>query len=94
MKFSASSSDLLKALQTVNGAVPTKHTLPILECILFEEDAGGLRLSATDLEISILQRVSVDVEASGSNRVAVPARVDVQVGDLLMRARAVALLSV
>ncbi len=74
MKFAASSSDLLKALQTVNGAVPTKHALPILECILFEEDAGGLRLSATDLEISILQRVSVDVQASGSSRVAVPAR--------------------
>jgi len=74
MKFAASSADLLKALQTVSGAVPTKSTLPILECILFEEDEGGLRLSATDLEISILQRVGVEVEGQGPSRVAVPAK--------------------
>lgn len=74
MKFAASSADLLKALQTVSGAVPSKSTLPILECILFEEDAGGLRLSATDLEISILQRVSVTMETAGPVRVAVPAK--------------------
>ena len=74
MKFSASSSDLRKALQTVSGAVPTKSTLPILECILFETDKGKLRLSATDLEISIVQRLSLDVEEDGPARVAVPAR--------------------
>ncbi len=74
MKFAASSAELLKALQTVNGAVPSKSTLPILECILFETDTGKLRLSATDLEISIVQRLSLPVEADGPVRVAVPAK--------------------
>jgi len=74
MKFAASSVELLKALQTVSGAVPSKSTLPILECILFETDTGKLRLSATDLEISIVQRLSMPVEADGPSRVAVPAK--------------------
>jgi len=77
MKFSASSAALLKALTTVSGAVPSKSTLPILECILFEQDEDGLRLSATDLEISIIQTVSVQFELNGSvgkSRVAVPAK--------------------
>lgn len=78
MKFSASSADLLKALTTVGGAVPSKGTLPILECILFEQlDDTGLRLSATDLEISIVQRINVRFESNGtppSRRIAVPAK--------------------
>jgi DNA polymerase-3 subunit beta len=77
MKFTASSSDFLKALTVVSGAVPTKSTLPILECILFEQDGSGLRLSATDLEISIFQTISVQFESNGTSdktRIAVPAK--------------------
>ena len=83
MKFTVSSSDLQRALTVVGGAVPTKSTLPILECVLFERapaaDGGGdeLRLAATDLEISIVQRLPVQFEQNGSDarqRVAVPAR--------------------
>ncbi|MDX1418851.1 MAG: DNA polymerase III subunit beta [Rubricoccaceae bacterium] len=81
MKFTASSADLLKALTTVAGAVPSKSTLPILESILFEREAadGGdaLRLAATDLEISIVQRLPVSFETNGTegkDRIAVPAK--------------------
>jgi DNA polymerase III subunit beta len=79
MKFTVSSADLLKALTAVNGAVPSKSTLPILECVLFERDADdALRLSATDLEISIVQRLSVQFASNGTSdapdRVAVPAK--------------------
>lgn len=76
MKFTAASSDLLKALQTVSGAVPTKSTLPILECILFEADGNTLRLSATDLEISIRQKLAVTMRKEDGDpaRVAVPAK--------------------
>ena len=65
MKFTASSADLLEALNTVKGAVPSKSTMPILECILFERDGDTLRLSATDLEISIIQTVPVRFELNG-----------------------------
>ena len=80
MKFSASSAELLKALTTVGGAVPSKSTLPILECILFERNGDDLCLSATDLEISIIQHVAVHFEddmsekPEGNLRVAVPAK--------------------
>ncbi|HMB93741.1 MAG TPA: DNA polymerase III subunit beta [Rhodothermales bacterium] len=77
MKFTTSSSQLREALMTVGGAVPSKSTLPILECILFERDGERLRLSATDLEISIVQNISVQFETNGApkgNRVAVPAK--------------------
>jgi len=77
MKFTAFSAELLKALTAVNGAVPSKSTIPILECILFERDGDSLQLSATDLEISIIQRLEVPFESNGtlaSNRIAVPAK--------------------
>ena len=77
MKFVASSSELLQALNTVSGAVPSKSTLPILETVLFEREGDQLRLSATDLEISIQRTLPVQFESNGTpeaNRVAVPAR--------------------
>ena len=80
MKFTVSSTDLQRALTTVNGAVPTKSALPILECVLFERSdstTDALTISATDLEISIVQQVRVQFESNGTDgrhRVAVPAR--------------------
>jgi len=77
MKFTVSSAELLRALTTVQGAVPSKATMPILESILFVQEDGGLRLSATDLEISIEQVVPVRFEANGASasaRVAIPAK--------------------
>ncbi len=77
MKFTASTSDLLKALTTVSGAVPSKSTLPILECVLLEQQDDVLRVSATDLEISIVKDFPVQFESNGTSkdtRVAVPAK--------------------
>ncbi|MEM1128824.1 MAG: DNA polymerase III subunit beta [Bacteroidota bacterium] len=77
MRFTVSSAELLKALTTVNGAVPSKSTLPILESILFEQDGDALRLSATDLEIAIVMTLPVQFETNGTSaghRVAVPAK--------------------
>lgn len=75
MKFSVSSADLLQALTIVSGAVPAKSTLPILENILFQRTDDRLRLSATDMEISIVEHVKVDFENDGATpRVAVPAK--------------------
>jgi DNA polymerase-3 subunit beta len=83
MKFTVSSADLQRALTAVNGAVPSKSTLPILECVLFEKEDGGpsgsIRLAATDLEVSIVQRLDVQFESNGApadaaERIAVPAK--------------------
>ncbi|MEX2602096.1 MAG: DNA polymerase III subunit beta [Balneolaceae bacterium] len=72
MKFNVSSSDLNQGLSAVIGAVPAKATLPILETILFESENGRLKLTATDLEISIVEYLDADIEEEGA--VAIPAR--------------------
>ncbi|HKK46958.1 MAG TPA: DNA polymerase III subunit beta [Balneolaceae bacterium] len=72
MKFNVSSSELVKALSAVSGAVPNKATLPILETILFEGEDNQLRLTATDLEISIIEAMDADIDNDGA--VAIPAR--------------------
>lgn len=77
MKFSIPSDALQAVLQTVNGAVPSKSTLPILESILFERDGDTLRLYATDLEISILEEVDVEFDSDAAEkeeRIAIPAK--------------------
>ncbi|MEM1268847.1 MAG: DNA polymerase III subunit beta [Bacteroidota bacterium] len=77
MKFTVARKDLHEALKTVAGAVPSKSTLPILECILFERAGEHLRLVATDLEISIQQDLDVTFESNGEagvSRIAVPAK--------------------
>jgi DNA polymerase-3 subunit beta len=72
MKFNVSSNDLNQGLSAVIGAVPGKATLPILETILFESEDGRLKLTATDLEIAIIEYIDAEIEVEGS--VAVPAR--------------------
>ena len=72
MKFNVSSNDLNQGLSAVIGAVPTKATLPILETILFESEDGRLKLTATDLEISIIEYIDAEIEDEGS--IAIPAK--------------------
>lgn len=72
MKFNVSSNELNGGLSAVIGAVPTKATLPILETILFESEEGRLKMSATDLEISIIEYIDADIEEEGA--VAIPAK--------------------
>lgn len=72
MKFRISSGDLVKGLGSVAGAVPGKATLPILEMVMFEAEDGVLRLTATDLEIYLVESVEADIEINGS--VCIPAK--------------------
>jgi DNA polymerase-3 subunit beta len=72
MKFTASSTDLSKALSKVINVVPTKSTLPILENILLELSGNSLRITASDMELSI----SLDIQVNGmeDGKVALAAR--------------------
>lgn len=72
MKFHVASNELNQGLSAVIGAVPAKATLPILETILFESEEGKLKLTATDLEISIIEYIDAEIEEEGA--VAIPAR--------------------
>lgn len=72
MKFTVACSELQKALSKVNGVVPSKSTLPILENILFGLSKNILRLVATDLEVSM--SATIDVKGSEDGTIAVPAK--------------------
>ncbi len=72
MKFSVVSSDLHKALSKIISVVPSKSTLPILESVLFELTGNDLRMTASDLELSMT--VTLQVQAEQDGRIAVPAK--------------------
>ena len=74
MKFSVSSSELLKQLQLAAGSIGSNPVLPILEDFLFTISGNTLSIAATDLETSIT--TEIEIMASDSNgTVAVPARI-------------------
>ena len=73
MKFTLSKSRLSASLQSILQVVPTKSTLPILTNILIEALENKLKLSATDLDISITASVECQVAKKGS--AALPARI-------------------
>ena len=73
MKFSVPKSRLSGYLQYVLQVVPTKSTLPILTNVLIEALEGKIKLSATDLDISISTSVECIVTKKGS--ISMPARI-------------------
>ncbi|WP_206460145.1 DNA polymerase III subunit beta [Anaerovorax sp. IOR16] len=67
MRFTCSQQILSKALNTVSKAVTTRTTLPILKGILLETTSNNqLKLSASDLDLSIEKTISVDVSEPGA----------------------------
>lgn len=73
MRFSVSSSDLLKKLQVTSGAIGSNPVLPILEDFLFTIKGSMLIITATDLETAITTQMEVQADKDGS--VAVPAKI-------------------
>ncbi len=73
MKFTLSKTKLSSALQSILQVVPSKSTLPILTNILIEALETKLKLSATDLDISIT--TTVDCQISKKGAAALPARI-------------------
>ncbi len=73
MKFSVSSSELLRQLQIAGGAIESNPVLPILEDFLFTIADNKLTIAATDLETSIIKQIDVMSDSDGV--IAVPARI-------------------
>ena len=53
MKINCSKNDLVKGVNIVSKAVPTKTTMPILECILIDATTDVIKLTANDMELGI-----------------------------------------
>ena len=66
MKFSLPKSRLTNYLQHILQVVPSKSTLPILTNILIEALENKLKISATDLDVSITASLECNVSRKGS----------------------------
>lgn len=53
MKIVCQKSELLKSVNVVMKAVPSKTTMPILECILIDADRGEIKFTTNDMELGI-----------------------------------------
>jgi DNA polymerase-3 subunit beta len=72
VKIEIQQEALQRSLGLVAAIVPAKTTMPILTCVLVEVAEGQLRLSATNLDLSVTT-VTSEVEVKTEGRAAVPA---------------------
>jgi DNA polymerase-3 subunit beta len=72
MNISVMQENLARGLGIVSRAVASRATLPVLANVLLRTEDGGLKLTATNLEIGITCWVPGKVEAPGE--ITVPAR--------------------
>ena len=61
MKITCSKSNLVKGVSIVSKAVPSKTTMPILECILIDATTDIIKLTANDMELCIQTEISGDI---------------------------------
>ncbi|MEY3100698.1 MAG: polymerase subunit beta [Bacteroidota bacterium] len=72
MNFIASSTLLLRHLQSISGVLNTNNTLPILDNFLFDITDGALTVSISDLETTMMTKLEVQSEQNG--KIAIPAK--------------------
>lgn len=61
MKLICSKSNLLRGVNIVSKAVPTRTTMAILECILIDASTNEIKLMANDMELGIETRVEGEI---------------------------------
>ena len=66
MRITIERASLLKALNHVQSVVERRNTIPILSNVLLNAEKGKLSLTATDLDIEIVESVAADVVRPGA----------------------------
>ena len=65
MKLICSKNELLKSVNISLKAVPSKTTMPILECILIDASASEIKFTTNDMELGIETKVKGIIEEKG-----------------------------
>ncbi len=65
MKLTFKKDDLLNGINIVLKAVPSKTTMPILECILIDASSDQIQLTANDTELGIQTKVEGSILSRG-----------------------------
>ena len=73
MKFIVSSLKLLKSLQALGGVIGSKNTLPILDDFLFQLTENELKITTSDLDVTMSVKMVPDM-VEGTGEVTIPAR--------------------
>ena len=73
MKIRCQKSDIVKGVSIVSKAVPSKTTMPILECILIDATTNIIKLTANDMELGIETVIEGEIDQKGM--VAIDARI-------------------
>ena len=73
MKIVCSKANLVKGVSTVSKAVPSKTTMPILECVLIDATLDVIKLTANDMELGIQTEVEGEIIEHGM--IAIDARI-------------------
>jgi DNA polymerase III subunit beta len=66
MKINVERGAFLKALGHVQSVVERRNTIPILSNVLIDAAKGRLKLTATDLDIEIIESIPADVLRNGA----------------------------
>jgi DNA polymerase-3 subunit beta len=66
MKFKADRATLLKALAHIQSVAEKRNTIPILANVLIQATGSKLTLTATDMEIAIVEEVTASVSRDGA----------------------------
>ncbi|EJG1183174.1 DNA polymerase III subunit beta [Vibrio parahaemolyticus] len=73
MKFTIERSHLIKPLQQVSGALGGRPTLPILGNLLIKVEENVLSMTATDLEVELMSKVTLEGDFEAGS-ITVPSR--------------------
>ena len=65
MKLICSKANLLKGVNIVSKAVPTRTTMAILECILIDASSNEIKLMANDMELGIETKIEGEIVERG-----------------------------
>ena len=65
MKLICSKSNLLRGVNIVSKAVPTRTTMAILECILIDASTNEIKLMANDMELGIETKIEREILEKG-----------------------------
>jgi len=69
MRVTIERAALLKALNHVQSVVERRNTIPILSNVLVQASAGAIKLTATDLDVEVIESVPADVAQDGATTV-------------------------
>jgi len=74
MKFVISSTELLGHLQAIGRVISNKNTLPILDNFLFQLSNNELKITASDLETTLITSINLE-NVTDEGSIAIPARI-------------------